>query len=74
MLYNIEKGLPAYVSATWLTFSEDAATELTIQDFKCICGVVKDQALVYKDSIIAAAPKTSSSTKDRKSTRLNSSH
>ena len=62
MLYNIEKELPAYVSAKWLTFSEDAATELTIQDFKRICGEVKDQALVYKDSIIAAAPKTSSST------------
>jgi hypothetical protein len=50
MLYNVEKELPAYVSAKLLTFSESAATELTIQDFQRICVEIKDQALIYKAS------------------------
>lgn len=59
MLYNLEKEL---LSAKWLTFSENAAAELTLQDFQRICDEVKDQALIYKDSIIATAPKASSNT------------
>jgi hypothetical protein len=40
MLYNLEKELPAYISSKWLTFSENAATELTLQDFQRICQLL----------------------------------